>query len=76
MIGDPTSSDWQNVQVTTLTVDVSLTNPSDMALKLILIAPDGTEILLSDNEPQFPPGRTPISRTTTFDDNGPAAISG
>ena len=74
LIGNPSSSDWQNVQVTSLTVDVSLTNPSDAALKLFLIAPDGTEILLSDNEPQFPPDG-PNFTNTTFDDNGATPIS-
>jgi subtilisin-like proprotein convertase family protein len=74
VIGDPTNPDWQNVQVTSLTVDVSLTNPSDAALKLILIAPDGKSVLLSDNEPLNPPDG-PNFTNTTFDDNGPAAIS-
>jgi subtilisin-like proprotein convertase family protein len=73
VIGDPNSPDWKNVQVTSLTVDVSLTNPSDMALKLFLVAPDGTKTLLVNNRPSNPLLDGPNFTNTTFDDNGPTA---
>jgi large repetitive protein len=57
-----------NQVVDFLTVNLSITSQTASALTITLIAPDGTAILLAENEPFFGSGGANFTNTT-FDDN-------
>jgi subtilisin-like proprotein convertase family protein len=65
--GDP------NAQITHIAVHLDIAFPNDPALVLTLVAPDGTRVVLSRNEPQFGGGAD--FTATTFDDDGPTPIA-
>ncbi len=62
-----------NQVVDSLIVNLSINSQTASALTITLIAPDGTPILLAENEPFFGSGGANYTNTT-FDDNAPFPI--